>query len=342
LHSKGAGLKTGALLRMCSKEWLYLGGELVIMLPKGLPTNNKRDAARVSDDCQVSVRFHEPPEGLRRYFTSFYYTDVAVAGNGRVVDYLHPEWAGLRFIDGDLPEAQITGSAALPPTAFFAHGPTSTTIRFVAGTFRMWGVGLLPLGWAQFAGTPANALADVLVDGHDHPTFAGFAPLADTLFERRADPDAELERIVAHFAGRLDRKHPDENRILACHAGLVDPEVATVAEMAEHAALPAYTLERLCRRHFGFAPQLLLRRQRFMRSLSQFMLDPSLKWIGALDDHYHDQAQFVRDFHRFMGMSPREYGNAPHPIIGAIMRSRFENAGAAVQALHVPAASRRA
>ena len=296
----------------------------------------------MSADCQVDVRFHQPPEALRPYFTTFYSTDVAVAADGRVVDYLHPEWSGLRFVTGEVPDAVIAGGAPLPPTAFIAHGPTSTTIRFTVGTSRMWGVGLLPLGWAKFVGTPANQLADVLVDGHDHPAFAGYAPLADSVFATEADPAGELERITAYFAARLDRKLSDESRIVACHAALVDSEVATVAEMSEHTRLPTYTLERLCRRHFGFAPQLLLRRQRFMRSLAQFMLDPSLKWIGALDDHYHDQAQFVRDFHRFMGMSPREYANTPHPIIGAVMRARFESAGAAVQALHKPATTRPA
>lgn len=296
----------------------------------------------MSDDCQVSVRFHQPPEALRPYFTSFYSVDIVVPGGGRVVDYLHPEWAGLRFMTGSLPESEIAGRPPLPPTAFLAHGPTSTTIRFTAGSMRLWGIGLLPLGWAKFVDGPADTLADVLVDGHDHPVFADYGALADGLFGQKADTATELARITAFFADRLDRKHADEGRILACHAALVDPDVATVAEMAERAGMPSYTLERLCHRHFGFAPQLLLRRQRFMRSLSQFMLDPSLKWIGALDDHYHDQAQFVRDFHRFMGMSPREYSNAPHPIIGAIMRARFEEAGAAVQALHRPAETRLA
>jgi methylphosphotriester-DNA--protein-cysteine methyltransferase len=106
--------------------------------------------------------------------------------------------------------------------------------------------------------------------------------------------------------------------------------------MAAVAGLPAHTLERTCRRHFGFPPRLLLRRQRFMRSLSQYMLDPSLKWIGAIDSHYHDQAQFVRDFHAFMDMSPSEYAARPHPVLGAVMRARQDAAGAAVQALHRP------
>jgi hypothetical protein len=52
------------------------------------------------------------------------------------------------------------------------------------------------------------------------------------------------------------------------------------------------------------------------------MLDPTLKWIGALDGHYHDQAQFVREFREFMGMTPRQYGGLDHPIIEGIMNER--------------------
>jgi hypothetical protein len=85
---------------------------------------------------------------------------------------------------------------------------------------------------------------------------------------------------------------------------------------------------------------VLLRRQRFMRSLAKYMLDPSLHWIGAIDGNYHDQAQFVRDFREFMGMTPRDYAALDKPIIGAIMHERARFALAAVQALDAPEASR--
>lgn len=73
----------------------------------------------------------------------------------------------------------------------------------------------------------------------------------------------------------------------------------------------------------------MLRRQRFVRSLAQFMLDPSLSWIDALDGQYHDQAQFVRGFRNFMGLSPSEYAKMPHPIVQPIMRQRMADQGAA-------------
>ena len=115
---------------------------------------------------------------------------------------------------------------------------------------------------------------------------------------------------------------------------LADPRFGTVAELAEELGMSTRTMERFSSRVFGFAPQLLLRRQRFMRSLAKFMLDPSLRWIDTLDSHYHDQAHFVRDFKRFMTMSPSAYAKRPHPVLIAAAHARMAVAGQASQVLH--------
>jgi len=116
----------------------------------------------------------------------------------------------------------------------------------------------------------------------------------------------------------------------------MNKDVATVGEMSEQLAMSPRSLERLSLRAFGFAPKLLLRRQRFMRSLAQFMLDPSLAWIRTLDCHYVDQAHFVRDFKRFMTMSPSAYAALDHPVLRAAARARAAATGQAVQVLHRP------
>jgi methylphosphotriester-DNA--protein-cysteine methyltransferase len=103
--------------------------------------------------------------------------------------------------------------------------------------------------------------------------------------------------------------------------------------------MQVHSLERLTQRYFGFTPKLLLRRQRFLRSLAQYMLDPSLNWTGAIDGQYHDQAQFVRDFKAFMGLSPRQYAALPHPILVPIMRQRMADAGA-LEAIDLPTVAR--
>ena len=290
----------------------------------------------MSQDCKVTARFFPPPEALRRYFTTFYLIEVEAPEGCRAVDYLHPEWANLRFHTGTCPDAENGLGAALSGTSFAATGPSSCAVRFSIGATRMWGIGLLPLGWAKFIGEPAQALADALVDGHSHPAFASFAPLAASLYGDEPDVTAELARIGAFFAAQPQGPVPDEERILAIHEALVDPEVGNVTALAEASGVSQRSVERLCQRVFGFSPKLLLRRQRFMRSLSQYMLDPALKWVGAMDGQYHDQAQFVREFRAFMGMTPRHYASLDHPILSAIMLARARFAGKAVQTLDGP------
>ena len=295
----------------------------------------------MSPVCQVHVRFFPPPPDLRRFFTTFYLVESEVADGGVVSDYLLPEWANLRFHSGGLPVAESHSGARVAGTAFPVTGPSSRAVRFTIGSTRMWGIGLLPLGWAKFVGAAAGDFADDLLDGNTHQAFAAFRPLADFMMHSTGDVEAELARIVGHFRDRRGAPVPEEERIVAIHAALVNPDIATVAHLVERAGTGQRTVERLCRRAFGFPPKLLLRRQRFIRSLSQFMLDPSLKWIGAMDGHYHDQSQFVRDCRQFMGMSPSQYGMLPKPLIGAIMRERDRMAGSAAQTLDSPDGPKR-
>lgn len=129
---------------------------------------------------------------------------------------------------------------------------------------------------------------------------------------------------------------PGEAAILEVHAALVDPDTLTVTDIAARVGMTVRSLERLSRRAFGFPPKLLLRRQRYLRSLARFMMDPSRNWLGMLDCTYLDQSHFVRDFRRFMGMSPSEYARAPKPLLTAAAQARMAAASQAVQGLHAP------
>jgi AraC-like DNA-binding protein len=285
--------------------------------------------------CTIDVRFFPPPPELEGCFSTFYRAEFDVGDCGRVRDHLQPEWANLRFFSGDAPDAQVPGGLELSRARFTATGPSSLPIEFELGQTRMWGVGLFPLGWAKFVSTPAAELANALVDGERAPAFLSFAPILDQLFGEKPDDDREYSVILDHFLAR-NRPHPDQDRIMAVHAALVDPSVSSVGHFAEHAGLGPRTLERLCHRAFGFPPKLLLRRQRFMRSLASFMLQKSGNWTGAMDDHYHDQAHFVRDFRAFMTMSPTEYAALDHPILSAFMIERARIWGSPAQTLDKP------
>ena len=200
----------------------------------------------------------------------------------------------------------------------------------------------MPIGWAKFVGAPACDYADSWVDGNTDPTFERFRALGERLTARfsggEADFGAEVAAIEACLTGLLDREVPNEEQMTKINAALVDPEISSASQLAQCVGMNLRSLERLSGRAFGFPPKLLLRRQRFLRSLSQFMLDPSLKWLSTLDYQYHDQAHFVRDFKRFMGMTPGEYARLEKPILVAAAQARMAIAGKAVQGLHDPKA----
>ena len=290
----------------------------------------------MSQDYQITMRFHPPPEDLRRYFTTFYVCEIDPGSDGVLHDSLHPEWGGMRIFTPNGPKSWNGKGDFIDNARFLTQGPSSNPIHFEMPKARLWGFGLLPLGWAKFVRLPAAEFANRICDGFKHPGCEPFRPLAASLFGKIADEPAELERLTAFFRSFPAKDPVDENRILAIHAALVDPQVATVQELVGRVAASQRTVERISYKHFGFSPKLLLRRQRFMRSLAQFMLDPSLKWIGAMDCHYHDQAQFVRDFREFMGVSPREYSSEAHPVLDRFIQERSKALDSAAQTLDRP------
>ena len=56
-------------------------------------------------DFGISVRFYRLSEALQRYFTSLYLFDIDCRDGAVVEDFLHPEWAAMRFTHGAVPHA---------------------------------------------------------------------------------------------------------------------------------------------------------------------------------------------------------------------------------------------
>lgn len=290
-------------------------------------------------DGAVALHFFMPSPALAPYISTYYLTEVNLATDEAVEDWLHPEWANLRFTHSSNWQTAVGDGPLGPIPPVILTGPTCRSAHFrIGGTARIWGIGLLPLGWARLVQAPASDFVDRVADAANEPAAAQFVPLLDEVLAGPRDPAAEAQRIDMFLLRMLDQypPHEDELRIRAAHTALIDDDIGSVRELAQRLGISTRSLERLSLRAFGFSPKLLLRRQRFLRSLAQFMLDPSLTWLKTLDFHYVDQAHFVRDFKRFMTMSPRRYGALEHPVLRAAAQARSLAAGAAVQALHRP------
>ena len=290
----------------------------------------------------VASAFYAPPPEFDGCFTTFYRLEHDVAPGTTVVDYLQPEWANIRFFAKGPPTASI-GDTQISGARFVTTGPSALACRFEIGPAAMWGIGLLPLGWARFMDADAHDLANIVCDGARHPAFARFNPLEAVLTDPEATIAEQHDHII-HTLRRLMRPSRDEAKISRVHTALVTGECANVNELASQCGMSMRTLERVCRRYFGFTPKRLMRRQRFMRSLTSFMLHQSAcakgagpaRWTGAMDAEYHDQAQFTREFREFMTMLPSQYAAMDHPILAAFMEARARIWGSAVQTLDAP------
>lgn len=260
---------------------------------------------------------------------------IDVDGGEQLVDALHPEWANLRFFTGTPPVSTI-GNKTLAKARCTMTGPSSEPLKFSLGPVELWGVGLLPLGWARFVGQPADAYTNQIFDLHATNGWERFACLGDKVLEHTGHPDRQLAILHRFFRNPDNRVGMQDTRIAEIHGALMEPELPHVSDLADRSGINQRTLERLCRKYFGFPPKLLLRRQRFMRSLAQFMLDPGLGWIGAINSLYFDQSHFVRDCREFLGVSPSEYAATQHPVMESFVRERMRAHGSAVQTLDPP------
>lgn len=289
-----------------------------------------------SSGHSVRAQFYSPPTEFEGCFTSFYTLTLDVDDGARVEDFLQPEWANIRFFGGGAPLAEI-GSSRVEGSRFSATGPSTLPCRFKLGTSRMWGIGLLPLGWARFMDVDAYDRVNTVSDGSQDPVFAKFDCMSDALCAPDMDDKEQFALIVEHMSA-LMRPCRDEPKILRVHNALVDETIVSVGELADACGMSVRTLERVCKRYFGFTPKLLMRRQRFMRSLTTFMLNGGARWTEAMDEHYHDQAQFTREFYAFMTMNPSEYAALDHPILASFVEARARVWGSAAQTLDRPQA----
>lgn len=280
-------------------------------------------------------RFILPAPALRRYFTSYYFVEIATPGGVELDDLLYPEWASARFmLDGMIPASLVPDPVAPVPRASMT-GPTSRACHVRCSYARLAGIGMLPLGWGRFVGSSASRCANAVFDVETDTGFALFGAIWQDV-QRLQDHREIADVFDRHLLAALGPENDREDEIERVHAALADPEITDVGHLAARVNLNSQYVERLCRRVFGFPPKRLLRRQRFLRSLAPRMLDPALKWVKVLDASYHDQAHFSRDFRDFMGMSPRAFLDMPRPISKAALRARAEALGQPLQVLHGP------
>lgn len=188
----------------------------------------------------------------------------------------------------------------------------------------------MPLGWARLIGEDAGLYANRGVD------LSGVLTGAEELWEEligRGEGE-QVVRLDAHFSAKLAEDRAPDPVIARTHRALMVGDIGDVEKFAAEVGLPVRTLQRLCRRTFGFAPKPLLRRQRFLRTLDQISRAGDRPLSEGLDVGYYDQAHFIKDFRSFMGMTPTAYFALPREVLRRAAAERTRVVGASLQGLH--------
>lgn len=279
----------------------------------------------------VDMFFARLSPALTGLITAIYELQI---GDVAVADQQHPEWFNLRFPLSGHWWSRLEDGPVEPMLPSFAQGPNTSLIDFGGHAGAMFGVGLMPAGWALLFGGTADGLANsnqplaqlmpseelgAIVAGlHSLPTFTERAAMVETALLKRL-----AERPVT---GHVER-------VIALQKALINPDIGTVDALSEATGLSVRTLERVCGTAMGFSPKLLLRRQRFMRMLGQMHLQSPADWSSFLDPFYSDQSHMIRDFHAFLGTSPNRYFARTRPILAVATKRRMAMMGAPMQAL---------
>ena len=284
-------------------------------------------------DSEIAVQFALPALALRRFISGYHcYTLDYPAGHVHD-DLFYPAWANIRFYDSPVPWRITIGERSfdVPRAALF--GPTSRSSASRSGGGLLIGAGLTPLGWTRFARTDAAAFADRIV-----PLGAAM-PDADAIADAvltAGSMEAAAPAMDTWFLSHLGPATRHDARIEAMHRLLAEAPPISVNQAAAEVGLHPRAFLRLAMSAFGFRPKLLLRRARFVRTLTRVEEAPHANWLEMLDLGYHDQSHFIRDSHEFLGMAPGDFLRLPRPINAASTRIRRAMLGQPAQALHRP------
>ena len=145
-------------------------------------------------------------------------------------------------------------------------------------------------------------------------------PLADALGPDVAAVEADVLAAPddPHAFGALEhwlrahRRDVDDDQVSLAVAIVdritCDPEITTVARLADAAGLGTRALQRLFRDHVGASPKWIIRRHRLQEAAVRIERGqaPTLAEIAA-ELSYTDQAHLARDFKSVTGKTPTEF-----------------------------------
>lgn len=264
-----------------------------------------------------------PAPDLLPWIAWLYVTQVQMPAGYRLDCHLFCDTAFIRVqLQGEW-EAQTVDGLRRNGRAALHFGNHSQAMPVsVTGSFTSVGLAIRPGAGPAATGTPARDFVDRITPVAD--LGLPFDQLLDPLEAAAGDPEAMLcllEDAVRAFLQQRQAPPPDPVTRQFEMLALVDP-AASIAGFAEECGITQRRLERQCLRDFGLSPKQVMRRARALDMASHLRGVADEAEAEDLMLRYYDQSHLIRDFTRFFGLSPRQFRQAPQPLMTLALESR--------------------
>lgn len=249
----------------------------------------------------ISIRYFAPAPGLRSHLSSYYWFE---ANQSAFSDLMRAEIAQIRFVAlGSASNHYRTGQVRRSNRAQL-QGPTTGPVHFEAdGPLHVFGVGVLPLGWAALIGEPADRYAD---DAADLTSIVG--PDATRVVDEIAMARDDVARVAAadqFFLGLLEKAHAVPHWFTRLTDGwLTGSPNPDVDQLVAESGMSARSVERLAKRIYGASPKTLARKYRALNAAVLLGNGEIETWSDLGPGVFYDQAHFIHEFKEFIGMTP--------------------------------------
>lgn len=252
------------------------------------------------DRTLVSLRYFAPAEDVRSLVSVYYFFDVEEAN---FADNERAAIAQLRFILDGKGKLSFADGASYPVEGAMLVGPSTGAMHFdVQGPFRMFGVGLLPLGWATTTKKAAAEYADLVLP-------------AKEVFTDEIDKNLQTLRGCASAEEMVEWA----DKVYRAMKPRIKPETAAFTEMVDQwlasepsppvSALMAMSKQssrqvlRMVNKLYGMPPKYLARKYRALRAARAFAEDNEDELL-ELEDAFYDQSHMIREIKFFAGVTP--------------------------------------
>ena len=186
------------------------------------------------------------------------------------------------------------------------------------GAAELLGVRFKPGSLSAFTAIPISRLLNRLVRAGE-VLKVSIPELEDRMYQEVSDE--RRISLVDHLL--LDQLHHvgDPSPLIISAMDLIrrQPDVTSIQVICHQTGLYYKKLERIFDTAVGYTPKQYCRLIRFNKAIRQMNRRKTLTRIGY-DCGYYDQSHFIRDFHRYVGVSPRHFRPGENTIADLLIR----------------------